>query len=67
MGSTLFDELVDEKLFPVFGDLTETNIGLSEEDVAVISSQINVIYHCAGNVDGNETIENSVKVNSTHT
>ncbi|CAO3636392.1 unnamed protein product [Mucor hiemalis] len=64
MGSTLFDELVDEKLFPVFGDLTETNIGLSEEDVAVISSQINVIYHCAGNVDGSETIENSVKINT---
>lgn len=58
----MFDEFVEEKIYPIFGDLTEANIGLSEADLDVLCSQINVIFHCAGNVDGNEGIENAVKV-----
>jgi hypothetical protein len=62
MGSTLFDQLIEEKVYPIFGDLTEPNIGLSNPDFEVIKSQTNVIFHCAGNVDGSERIESSVKV-----
>ena len=62
MGTDIFDEFVEEKIYPIFGDLTEANIGLSEADLDVLCSQINVIFHCAGNVDGNEGIENAVRV-----
>jgi thioester reductase-like protein len=62
MGATLFDQLVEEKIYPIFGDLIEENIGLSETDIAIISSQVDVIFHCAGNVDGNEHIQTSAKV-----
>lgn len=62
MGTEIFDEFVEEKIYPIFGDLTEADIGLSEPDLDVLCSQINVIFHCAGNVDGNEGIENSVRV-----
>lgn len=62
MGTEIFDEFVEEKIYPIFGDLTEGDIGLSEADLDVLCSQINVIFHCAGNVDGNEGIENSVRV-----
>lgn len=62
MGASVFDELVQEKLYPIFGDLTEENMGLPEEDITILCSQINVIFHCAGNVDGNERMENSIKV-----
>jgi thioester reductase-like protein len=43
--------------------LTEPNIGLSDPDFDIITSQTNVILHCAGIVDGNEQIEKAVKVN----
>ncbi|KAI8640642.1 male sterility protein-domain-containing protein [Parasitella parasitica] len=67
MGTDIFDEFVEEKIYPVFGDLTEVDIGLSKADLNVLCSQINVIFHCAGNVDGNEGIQNSVRVNTLGT
>ncbi|KAK4513527.1 uncharacterized protein ATC70_005529 [Mucor velutinosus] len=67
MGTEMFDEFVEEKIYPIFGDLTEANIGLSEADLDVLCSQINVIFHCAGNVDGNEGIETTVKINTLGT
>ncbi|KAL7309978.1 hypothetical protein PS15m_010792 [Mucor circinelloides] len=67
MGTDIFDEFVEEKIYPIFGDLTEANIGLSEADLDVLCSQINVIFHCAGNVDGNEGIENAVRINTLGT
>lgn len=62
MGANVFDDLIEDKIYPIYGDLTEPNIGLSAADFEVIKSQTNVIFHCAGNVDGNERIEASVKV-----
>lgn len=62
MGTEIFDEFVEEKIYPIFGDLTQADIGLSEADSDVLCSQINVIFHCAGNVDGSEDIQNSVRV-----
>ncbi|OAD07491.1 hypothetical protein MUCCIDRAFT_157772 [Mucor lusitanicus CBS 277.49] len=67
MGTEMFDEFVEDKIYPIFGDLTEANIGLSEADSDVLCSQINVVFHCAGNVDGNEGIENAVRINTLGT
>lgn len=63
MGAQLFDKLVQEKISPLFGDLTEPNLGLSEADLDLIKAKVNVVLHCAANVDGNESLENLVKVN----
>lgn len=62
MGLTVFDDFIHEKLYPFFGDLIEPNIGLSESDLHIITSQTNVIYHCAGNMDGNEYLQEAVRV-----
>ncbi|KAI8081209.1 male sterility protein-domain-containing protein [Thamnidium elegans] len=64
IGASVFDEFVKEKLVPMFGDLTEPNIGLSDPDLDLIMKHTNVIFHCAGNVDGNEQIDASVKINT---
>ena len=62
MGSNLFDEILNEKLVAMFGDLSEPQLGLASIDMATVSSQVNVIFHCAGNVDGTESVESSTKV-----
>lgn len=62
MGTSVFDDFIQEKLYPFFGDLTEPNIGLSESDLHIITNQTNVIYHCAGNMDGNEHLQESIRV-----
>lgn len=50
----------------MFGDLTEPNIGLSDPDLDLIMKHTNIIFHCAGNVDGNEQIDASVKVKTKY-
>ncbi|CAO3697828.1 unnamed protein product [Rhizopus microsporus] len=67
MGAQLFDKLVQEKISPLFGDLTEPNLGLSEADLDLIKAKVNVVLHCAANVDGNESLENLIKVNTLGT
>lgn len=62
MGIALFDEFVQDKVFPMFGDLTEPNIGLSDSDLDLVMKHTNIIFHCAGNVDGNVHIDASVQV-----
>ncbi|KAI7896859.1 male sterility protein-domain-containing protein [Mucor mucedo] len=64
MGSTMFDQVVQEKIYPIFGDLTEPNIGLSGQDLDDILNQANVIFHCAGSMDGTEQVDAAVKVNT---
>lgn len=58
----MFDQLVQEKIYPIFGDLTEPNIGLSGQDLDDILNQANVIFHCAGSMDGTEQVDAAVKV-----
>lgn len=62
MGATMFDQFVKEKLYPIFGDLTEPSIGLSEPDLDLISKKTDIIFHCAGSMDGNEQVDTAVKV-----
>ncbi|KAG1360396.1 hypothetical protein G6F62_000017 [Rhizopus arrhizus] len=67
LGAQLFDKLVQEKIHPIFGDLTEPNLGLSDAVVDMIKKQVNIIFNCAGNLDGNESLESSVKINTLGT
>ena len=64
IGNNTFDEFIEEKVYPIFGDLTEPNLGLSDLDFDIITQQTNVIFHCAGNVDGSMRLEDAVKVES---
>ncbi|RCI05851.1 cyclin-dependent kinase inhibitor far1 [Rhizopus stolonifer] len=67
MGTHVFDEFIEEKVYPIFGDITKPNLGLSDLDLDIIHQQVNIIFHCAGNVDGNERLEDAVKINALGT
>ncbi|KAI9281480.1 male sterility protein-domain-containing protein [Sporodiniella umbellata] len=67
MGVQLFDNLIQKKVFPIFGDLTESNLGLSDDTIEMLKKEINIFYNCAGNVDGNETLEASIRTNTLGT
>lgn len=61
MGTVAFDDFIQHKICPVFGEITSTNLGLSEPDYQFITSQANIIiYHCAGIME--ESLQASVKV-----
>ncbi|KAG1470503.1 hypothetical protein G6F56_002651 [Rhizopus delemar] len=67
IGAQLFDTLIQEKVRPIFGDLTEPNLGLSDESIELIKKKVNIVFNCAGNPDGNESLENTIKVNTLGT
>ncbi|KAI9251979.1 male sterility protein-domain-containing protein [Sporodiniella umbellata] len=67
MGIKRFDTLIKEKVRPIFGDLTEPNLGLCDESTELIKKKVNVIFNCAGNSDGNEILENTIKINTLGT
>jgi len=52
----LFDKLRSEqpwvldKLVPIAGDITEPDLGLSEEDKQLIAQNVSVVFHLAATV-----------------
>ncbi|KAI8881703.1 hypothetical protein K501DRAFT_252733 [Backusella circina FSU 941] len=64
MGAPLFDAVIAEKIYPVFGDVTLPSLGLEEEDHRMVLKYVNIIFNCAANVDGNERLDTSVKINA---
>ncbi|KAI8073923.1 male sterility protein-domain-containing protein [Gongronella butleri] len=66
MGATAFDQLVKDKIQPLNGDLTEPNLGLSDDDQAIVIKHVNVIFHCAAITD-NHDLDVTVKINALGT
>ncbi|KAI8976058.1 male sterility protein-domain-containing protein [Pilobolus umbonatus] len=63
MGHHAFDTLIEDKVVPLFGDLSQPNMDLSDEDHALLLQNIDLIIHCAANMDGNESLKAAVKTN----
>ena len=45
------------KLVPINGDISEPNMGLSEEDHNTLTENVSIVYHSAASVRFNEPIE----------
>jgi hypothetical protein len=69
--------LIKEKVQVVIGDLNMPSLGLSDADRAAIIKNVNVVIHCAANLDGKERLDtatmvswdrwiNNVEVNDTN-
>ncbi|KAI7867661.1 male sterility protein-domain-containing protein [Spinellus fusiger] len=67
LGPTLFDAIVKHKLRPIHGDLTLPGLGLGQEDQKAVMENVNIVIHCAANVDGNERLDLAVKTNALGT
>ncbi len=66
LGSGL-EKFLREKLVIVGGDITEANLGYSEEEAARIASDIDVLVNCSGRVTFNPPLEAALKTNVTGT
>jgi fatty acyl-CoA reductase len=69
----LFDRIrnenlsVLEKIIPVFGDVSETNLGLNEEQMKELIQETNVIFHIAANLKMKGDLKDAIKMNVTGT
>ncbi|RMG20295.1 MAG: AMP-dependent synthetase, partial [Deltaproteobacteria bacterium] len=59
-----YEAWMREKCRPVAGDITEPNLGLSDEVVGSLVGQVDVVLNCAGMVDFTPPLDLSLKVNA---
>lgn len=68
-GLPLFDRIVRnrpellDKLVPVFGDISKVNLGLSEESLAQVIGETNIIFHMAATVNFEAPLKTAVEMN----
>ncbi|KAG2181938.1 hypothetical protein INT43_006863 [Umbelopsis isabellina] len=66
-GARDFDRLIKEKIQVVIGDLNMPSLGLSDVDRAAIIKNVNVVIHCAANLDGKERLDTATMINTIGT
>ncbi|XP_038663847.1 fatty acyl-CoA reductase 1 isoform X2 [Scyliorhinus canicula] len=69
LNCKLFDRLRDEqpdfkeKVVAVSSELTQPELGLSQADKELLTSCINIVFHCAATVRFNETLKDAMQLN----
>lgn len=54
---------MEEKLFPVLGDMNELRLGLSDEDYNFLVKNVSVVFHVAASVRFDEPIRDATLMN----
>jgi len=55
--------LIEEKLIPILGDMTELRLGISEEDYNFLVNNVTVVFHVAASVRFDEPIQDATIMN----
>jgi len=58
-----FDQLIDQKIRPVEGDLLKDGLGLSEKDAQELTENLQVIINCAASIDFNARLDEAIEMN----
>ena len=66
-GSDGLREVLTGKVRVVDGDITEDNLGLSEEQATQVAADISVVINCSGKVTFNPPLESALRTNVTGT
>mmetsp|Transcript_6857 Transcript_6857/g.12463 ORF Transcript_6857/g.12463 Transcript_6857/m.12463 type:complete len:1134 (-) Transcript_6857:48-3449(-) len=59
-----FPQYIKAKVRPVEGDLLKEGLGLSPEDLAELSANVNFILHSAASVDFNQRLDQALQINT---
>ena len=62
-----FAGFVDTHIQAISGDLMREDLGLSSHDVALLTTQVNIVIHSAGTVDFNNRLDQIVQMNALGT
>lgn len=73
LSSKLFEKVkeicpnVHEKIRPIYGDLNQSDLAISKEDMQELLSCTNVVFHCAATVRFDDPLRHAVQLNVTAT
>lgn len=54
---------MEEKLYPMLGDMTKLRLGLSDDDYNYLTENISVVFHVAASVRFDESIRDATIMN----
>jgi fatty acyl-CoA reductase len=55
------------KIVSLHGDVSETDLGLNEEDRLRIVTEVNIVFHAAATIKFNESLKSAVTLNTLGT
>lgn len=61
------DDFLNKKCKAVAGDVSDFNLGLSEEDRKMLANNVQFIYHCAATIRFDEPLKHAVLLNTRGT
>ncbi|XP_074109524.1 putative fatty acyl-CoA reductase CG5065 [Cotesia typhae] len=73
LDSTVFDRIRREcpsafsKIIPVMGDVSQPDLGLSEQDRLMLTQKVNIVFHSAATVRFNEPLKVAMTLNTRGT
>ncbi|KAI1316670.1 cyclin-dependent kinase inhibitor far1 [Mortierella claussenii] len=59
-----FHDKIVSKILPVQGDITQENLGLSDNDLAMIREDVNVVINSAASVSFDDPLNNALEMNT---
>ncbi|XP_076450896.1 fatty acyl-CoA reductase 1-like isoform X2 [Babylonia areolata] len=68
-SNKVFDKLRSElpdfekKMVPVWGDIAEPQLGISNGDTSMLQNSIHIVFHCAATIRFNECLRTAVETN----
>ncbi|RCI02362.1 cyclin-dependent kinase inhibitor far1, partial [Rhizopus stolonifer] len=67
IGASLFDEIAQEKLIPVSGDIISPDISISLADREHLIEHVHIVLHCAAALNHNERLDLALETNTLGT
>ncbi|KAG1141507.1 hypothetical protein G6F38_008375 [Rhizopus arrhizus] len=67
MGKSVFDEIVEQKIIPVTGDIISPDLSLSQTDREQIVRHVQIVIHCAAALNYNERLDLTLETNTLGT
>ncbi|KAI8117470.1 putative fatty acyl-CoA reductase [Lucilia cuprina] len=61
------EDVILSKVQAIYGDVLQPGLGISEEDVAILSRDVSIVYHCAATVRFDEPLRQAVFMNTRGT
>lgn len=51
------------KILPIYGDISQEKLGLSDDDFSLLCNNVNIVVHCAATLDFETDLKTAVIIN----
>ncbi|CAO3629118.1 unnamed protein product [Cunninghamella blakesleeana] len=67
IGESIFDNIIQNKIVPIGGDIISPDLSMSFEDREMVVENVHVVLHCAATLDYHERLDLALETNTLGT